>query len=622
MFSPLTPPVRRGGKEIRISNNTMDIESIRARRARLEDMINTMRLPPLSRTSSLSNPLLKGTGSPNNTTIPSYLQRRRSLETPSSMAPRTPASNQRLPDTIFPLTPMTCRHFIQPLPDIGRTRNAESRQQTPRLASGKRSSDSEKAIEEEKRPATSKSRISEGPSEASEDEEIKDIPCTEESIATIVHGMGSNSQEKKLEYTIQARTLLSRDKDPPISSFLKADVLTPLMPLLQTENNDKLLYEATWALTNIAAGSSKETEAVVNAGAVPILVKVLKHESADIKEQAAWALGNISGEGTYYRNLVLQAGIVGPLHESLAIEGSQINAKLSLVRVVAWVLSNIFRHKGITISAEERKKCLDALKILVTYDDEQVIIDSLWAISYIAKVDDESLQDVVDSGLIPALITHMGSNSKPKVSPALRAIGNIATGNDVQTDAVLENQALPILKILLEDSSKSIKKDATWTISNITAGTKTQIQQVVDADILPVIVRILETAPINVQKEAAWAVANLTDGGTHEQMSALIDAEAVPALMKALSLQETSITSVSLTALSNLLKVPEREEEVRNLVKSGEGMETLENLAQHIDPSISIKANKIIESLEENEQSEKEEEEESSNENDSDANDE
>ena len=77
-------------------------------------------------------------------------------------------------------------------------------------------------------------------------------------------------------------------------------------------NSDEIVFEAAWAITNIASGESRHTRGVVEVGAVPKLLRLVSHPDVRIAEQCIWALGNIAGDGTVYRDMLIQHGVVEP----------------------------------------------------------------------------------------------------------------------------------------------------------------------------------------------------------------------------------------------------------------------------------------------------------------------
>ena len=90
------------------------------------------------------------------------------------------------------------------------------------------------------------------------------------------------------------RRVLSKEEDPPIDKVLGLGALPLLIKLLGIPTEGcKLIFEATWAITNIASGSADQTRAVVEGGGIPPLVRLLRCNVAEVRDQAVWALGNI-----------------------------------------------------------------------------------------------------------------------------------------------------------------------------------------------------------------------------------------------------------------------------------------------------------------------------------------
>ena len=420
---------------------------------------------------------------------------------------------------------------------------------------------------------------------------------TTTTIPEIVKNIDSPLPQTRLQAARQIRQLLAAKVDAPIDEVIENGALPKLIAFLGEGVEEGLQMEAAWALTNIASGTSEQTNALVEAGAIDGFVNLLSSKKEEIREQAIWALGNIAGDSAFLRNVVLQSGALEPILG--CIVGSQ---NMALIRNGVWAVSNMCRGRP-SPPLHMITPAIPALATFLSAPDTEMLADACWALSYITDGMNDRIDAVLKEESIVPMVVELLDHENPNVQTAsLRTIGNIVTGEEEQTQAVLDcPMALPLLKKLLHDPNQALRKEGCWALSNITAGTQKQIQMVIEEGMIPlVIAMVLSNEDDNdIKKEAVWTLGNIFSCGSVDQIAYLVEQNVIPVFFSYLGNGHHHATVLAcLDGIDRILDIGKEGnrfgEDFVAKIEASEDFQNLEELQMHQNLQIYEKAHLIL----------------------------
>jgi len=124
---------------------------------------------------------------------------------------------------------------------------------------------------------------------------------------------------------------------------------------------------------------------------VPLFLQLLNSPAPNVCEQAVWALGNIIGDGPLLRDFVIKHGVVQPLLSFI-----KPDIPITFLRNVTWVIVNLCRNKDPAPPTATIHEILPALNVLIHHTDTNILVDTVWAISYLTDGGNDQIQMVIE----------------------------------------------------------------------------------------------------------------------------------------------------------------------------------------------------------------------------------
>jgi len=134
-------------------------------------------------------------------------------------------------------------------------------------------------------------------------------------------------------------------------------------------------------LGNIVTGDDKQTQHVLEAGVLPVLVKLLGDSKKAVRKEACWALSNIAAGNSTQIQALIDAGVMAPL-TSLVRNASDLDVR----REAAWTLSNAATSATVNqIKFLVDNGAIPALCSLFSVGDPKMIMVGLEGLHYILR---------------------------------------------------------------------------------------------------------------------------------------------------------------------------------------------------------------------------------------------
>jgi len=292
-------------------------------------------------------------------------------------------------------------------------------------------------------------------------------------LEQMVRLLNSENPEELLTASQTLRKMLSIEKDPPIQQVINAGAIPGLVKCLKMSTHTPIQFEACWAITNIASGTLEQTAYIVHTGVLKDLSFLVNSENQALKEQALWALGNIAGD-VQFRDAVLRLPVIEP-----TILACMPTAQISLQRTASWVLSNFVRvhnqaghEEKHTVPKAELVRPIwrHAMRAIATngwLTDEMVVSDLMFTLYYCATNYSEargailSSKPLVDKILDPNVLNPSDGVSRHGASNASSAkIVSALTVDPVAASRLVEMSLVPKLGSVLGNNMVPVKKES------------------------------------------------------------------------------------------------------------------------------------------------------------------
>jgi len=326
------------------------------------------------------------------------------------------------------------------------------------------------------------------------------------SLSQIVEDIMSNERFKQHRGIIGVRMLLSDERNRPIQQIIDANLVPRMIEFMQIKEEPLLQLEAAWALANVASGTTAQTQIVLDKGALPWFIQLLRSNNRELNDQAIWALGNIAGDSSLFRDKILASGALYPLLKIVEDPSTAQN----IIKNGIWMISNLCRGRPSPPIDKVKSATPVLCKSIQSQTDIDVLTDAAETLSFLSRTP-SVIDDLISyPNTVSSLISLLSNPYPTLMFKCLRVLGQICTGNEAQTDAVVDHpEFFAKMFHLIDHRKKAIRREAIWILSNIAAGSENQRKKLFQS--FPFVNKLISCIELDIdeiKREALYVFAN------------------------------------------------------------------------------------------------------------------